>query len=549
MADRTVYGNTHSENGWRMVDTGSCVWVKVPGTNVTLQIREGQPEKILKAFAADFNVYVEPLRDRDSACWTATNSVGTSNHLSGTGMDLNWDGPPEAPVFRYGITKERAYPGAKAKALDDLLDWYEGMVYCGGYWSIRDWMHMQMGYDTYGSANVAKVNDFIARKIRADGFSTYKRGGSTTPPPTPPAPSNAADILARATGVSVQRAAEILPTVQKGLVLSQCTNVKRIATWLAQMGHESASFVYTEEIQKNGRYAPYIGRTWIQITWDYNYRAFSKWCFDQGLVPTVDYFYVNYRELADLKWAGIGPAWYWTVARPQINSLCDAGNFDAVTQAINGGQNGAADRKARYSRALAVGDQLLALISNAPSQGEDELSAEAERKIDVIYNELTRRFLSRSPLRHVGEGPVDTAVGFLLNVDGSQHVEIVKTLASLGHPPSLNLLHEVANNTEPGRQDDAKLAQAILAEIENKPVPQPQAVVSAAPSAPEVVYLQPPQPQFEVGNADSTGQTIGKAYDALEALKLSGATLSPDELKTLQALIAILTTKTEGAQE
>ena len=91
MAYRVAYGNTHSENGWRMVDTGSCKWVQVPGTNgrVSLQIHDGQPLSILRAFAADFNAYIEPLRDRDSACWTATNSVGTSNHLSGTALDLN----------------------------------------------------------------------------------------------------------------------------------------------------------------------------------------------------------------------------------------------------------------------------------------------------------------------------------------------------------------------------------------------------------------------------------------------------------------------------
>lgn len=32
MSLRTVYGNDTSENGWPMVDTGSCQWVTVPGT-------------------------------------------------------------------------------------------------------------------------------------------------------------------------------------------------------------------------------------------------------------------------------------------------------------------------------------------------------------------------------------------------------------------------------------------------------------------------------------------------------------------------------------
>ena len=90
MADRTVYGRTHSENGWRMVDRNSCRHVLIPGTNVRIWLREGQPEKILGAFAADFNAHVEPLRQEDSGGWTETNDVASSNHLSGTAMDLNW---------------------------------------------------------------------------------------------------------------------------------------------------------------------------------------------------------------------------------------------------------------------------------------------------------------------------------------------------------------------------------------------------------------------------------------------------------------------------
>lgn len=374
MADRTVYGKTHSENGWRMVDQGSCVWVKVPGTNVTLQIREGQPVAILGAFAADFNAYVEPLRDADSACWTATNSVATSNHLSGTGMDLNWNGP-DGRTFRLGITKERAYPGDKARKLDELLSFYEGMVFCGGVWSIRDWMHFQMGGNTYGSQHVEKVNDFIRRKIRADGFSTFKRDGTVPLPPPPPPATGAADILARATGLPLAKAVEILPTMVEGLRLAQCNTVPRIAQFIAQTGHESDGYNATEEYAKNGRYAPYIGRTWIMITWDYHYRAFSEWAHARGLVPTSDYFVANYRALAELRWAGTGAAWYWTEQRP-MNALVDAGDgatwkagdrtyrgFEAVTAAINGGLNGLADRRARHNRALTLGDQLLALTS------------------------------------------------------------------------------------------------------------------------------------------------------------------------------------------
>ena len=45
-------------------------------------------------------------------------------------------------------------------------------------------------------------------------------------------------------------------------------------------------------------------------------------------------------------------ALFW--ATNGLNSLADAGNFGAITQRINGGQNGAADRQALYARALKV---------------------------------------------------------------------------------------------------------------------------------------------------------------------------------------------------
>src|SRR5262245_60178604 len=144
MARRLFNGRPFSENGWPYVDQGSCTWVTVPGTSVTLQIQNGPPLAVLRAFAADFNANVEPLRDPDSSCWTEGNSVATSNHPGGTAMDLNWNGA-DGRTFRLGISEAQAYPGDKAGKLRELLDWYEGVVFCGGFWDIRDWMHFQMG--------------------------------------------------------------------------------------------------------------------------------------------------------------------------------------------------------------------------------------------------------------------------------------------------------------------------------------------------------------------------------------------------------------------
>jgi hypothetical protein len=126
----------------------------------TLQIREGQPARILGAFVADWNAFIEPVRDADSACWTATNSVASSNHLSGTACDVCWNSHP----FKIA---NAGFNAAQLKTMREMLAFYEDMVFWGNDWqSPKDAMHVQMGYQTAGPANFQKVNDFIARKIQ-----------------------------------------------------------------------------------------------------------------------------------------------------------------------------------------------------------------------------------------------------------------------------------------------------------------------------------------------------------------------------------------------
>lgn len=449
---RVVYGNAFSSNGWPMVNGDECTWVTVPGTSVSLQIQNGQPLAILRAFAADFNAYVEPLRDPDSACWTPTNSVSTSNHLSGTAMDLNWESHP----FQVA---DAGFSAAQIATIKEIQAFYEGTVFWGNDWSDpKDAMHFQLAslanggeINTYQNPHTA---DFIARKIRADGFSTFRRSNK---------PNGGAPILAAATGLSEARAAEILPAVSDGLKESQCTNVNRIAMWLAQVGHESDNFNATEEYKKDGRYAPYIGRTWIQITWDYNYRAFSQWAFDRGLVPTNDYFVVNYRALADLQWAGVGAAWYWTTQRP-MNALVDAGDsaswngfrgFEAVTAAINGGTNNLADRRDRYNRALLQGDALLQLL--ATSEPLDPIE-------ELLMSDLQVESLSiyATP----GE-PLIPIVRMVQAIDAAEHRKLVEDWARTGDADALSRIARTAAGQ--GKFRDAATvahAQAVLADIE-----------------------------------------------------------------------------------
>lgn len=367
MGNRVVYGNSFSENGWPMVDEASCTWVSVPGCDVTLELQNGQPLQILRAFAADFNAYVEPLRDADSAGWTPTNSVASSNHLSGTAVDLNWDSHP-FQVLNAGFSEEAI---AKVRG---ILAFYEDTVFWGNDWDTpKDAMHFQVGYDTY---NNPKTADFIQRKIRADGFSTYQRGSASGPPADVTA--DAAQILSDVMGarLTLDRYRELLPAVSESLSACECTSVDRIAMWCAQIGHESGGLYYTEEIASGEAYegradlgntepgdgVRFKGRSWIQITGRSNYTRLSQWAFEKGLVPTPAYFVDNPTELASDEYAGLGAAWYWVVARPDINALSDAKDVVMVTTRINGGQNGIADRQQRYAAAQQIGDKLLSLV-------------------------------------------------------------------------------------------------------------------------------------------------------------------------------------------
>jgi predicted chitinase len=140
--------------------------------------------------------------------------------------------------------------------------------------------------------------------------------------------------------------------MQEGVRLAQCTNPRRIAMFYAQTGTESANFGATEEYASGAEYEGRVdlgntqpgdgvrfkGRTYIQITGRHNYGQFSQWAFDNGLVPTPTYFVDNPTELGDVKWAGIGAAWYWTVARPTINSYCDQGDVVTVGHEDTPGQ-------------------------------------------------------------------------------------------------------------------------------------------------------------------------------------------------------------------
>lgn len=460
-----------SENGWNpsRATPDQCEWIRVPGAeHVSLQFLRGQPLTILRAFAADYHAYIEPLRDPDSAAWTPTNSVPTSNHLNGTGMDLNWQGA-DGKTFRLGISKERAYPGNKAQELDALLDWYEKTVYCGGYWNIRDWMHFQMGYDTFNNPRTA---DFISRKIRPDGFSTYRRGGDGV---TTPVPNRALDVAGKAlapASVTRSRLESLLPELVRSLELCGADTVARRAMWFAQIGHESAGLRYQEEIASGAAYegrcrdlgncypgdgVRFKGRDFVQVTGRGNYTELSEWAFDQGLVPSRTFFVDHPEKLATDEYAFLGVTWYWTTQRP-MNDAADAQDLERATRYINGGLNGIADRRTRYSTALALGYQLMEIDSEQHTTIEELLMS------DKLYPSLS---IYKTP----GSGAVHTLAALIQAIDARAHEDHVEKLARQGNAAALALVARTAAGkgefTDPSSVEQA---MSVLADIGGKTI-------------------------------------------------------------------------------
>lgn len=467
-----------SENGWEpsRASASQCVWRRVPGAeHVSLQLLSGVPSAIMMAFAADYHAFVEPLRDPDSCGYTPTNSVATSNHLNGTAFDLNWNSHP----FKVKGT----FTANQQKAFRELQDFYEGTIFWAGDWrSPIDEMHWQMNYGTYG--NQQHCRDFIARKIRADGFSTFRRQGS---------PGGSAQLGLTAetlhyimrnpksgqSPLSVSDYARLLPHVKKCLIDCEANNFNRVSMWFAQMGHESEGLYYRSEIwgptaaqrgyegrKDLGNIVPgdgyrYRGRGFIQVTGRHNYSRFSEWAYRNKYVDKQNYFVDNPDALLEDKFAFLSVVWYWTYERPDINSLSDAQNIVAVTQRINGGQNGIGDRRSRYGNARAVGWDRI-----NPQVIGGFLMALTDAQQAELYAQICGKRASKSIYADPNEPPRWTAGDYAQNMDKFEHEDYVEKTARKGNLNSIRSLARTAAGAG-AVKDDWAINQAadVLKEI------------------------------------------------------------------------------------
>jgi len=174
-----------------------------------------------------------------------------------------------------------------------------------------------------------------------------------------------------------------------------------------------------------------------------------------------------------------------------------------------------------------------------PTEGVFMALTDAEQRelLDLARQLAGYRRVSRSPLRHVGEGPTETVAGFELNVDGSVHTLLIQSLARLGDPDALALLREVAGldpNRYPDRAHDRLLAQAILNDVAGQRTPGAAPGTGQIPGIIPVPTPTPPAPAATAAtaapNPPAGGSGIQSEIDSTAA-----------ELAALRAAVTNLT--------
>jgi putative chitinase len=149
-----------------------------------------------------------------------------------------------------------------------------------------------------------------------------------------------------------------LPGLRTGMAARSISTALRQAHVLAQVGHESMSFVYAEEIASGAAYegradlgntqpgdgVRFKGRGLIQLTGRTNYTKYGR-AIGRDLTSGDNPKLVATDPALTVDAAG----WFWSTHN--LNALADADDVVAITRVVNGGLNGLADRRAYLRRA------------------------------------------------------------------------------------------------------------------------------------------------------------------------------------------------------
>lgn len=159
-----------------------------------------------------------------------------------------------------------------------------------------------------------------------------------------------------------------VPAINAAAKRWQFDTPKRMAAFLAQVGHESGQLQWTRELGNNAYLAKYDtgplaarlgntpdadgdgqlyrGRGLIQVTGRYNYVKCSAALFGDARLLRQP------QLLEQPEWAAQSAGWYWWTKG--LNTLADQGRFTDITRKINGGVNGQKERLELWGRAREV---------------------------------------------------------------------------------------------------------------------------------------------------------------------------------------------------
>lgn len=171
--------------------------------------------------------------------------------------------------------------------------------------------------------------------------------------------------IARCMGCSVSKADMYTAALNSAMQAYRIDTPVRQAAFLAQIGHETLGFLYMRELWeptaaqaryegrkdlgniKPGDGKKFMGHGLIQVTGRSNHARVRDRLRKRFPSLQVPDFEQEPEKLMEAQWAALSACDYWD--DHNINVLADAGDFTAVTRAINGGTNGLPDRQRRWA--------------------------------------------------------------------------------------------------------------------------------------------------------------------------------------------------------
>jgi putative chitinase len=148
------------------------------------------------------------------------------------------------------------------------------------------------------------------------------------------------------------------PLLQTALVTYKINTPLRAAHFFAQVGHESLSFIYTQELASGSAYegrkdlgntkvgdgVRFKGRGLIQLTGRANYESYGKYAsLDLLTKGNENVIATTPKNALDVS------LWFWD--KRKLNTHADKDDLRAITRRVNGGYNGLPDRQDYLDRA------------------------------------------------------------------------------------------------------------------------------------------------------------------------------------------------------